>query len=161
MTTNVKFRLSLMMFLQFFIWGAWFVTMGTFLAKNLSVEGAQIGQAYETQAIGAIIAPFIIGLIADRFFPAQIILGVLHLFGAGLMYVAAQSSDFGSFYPYIFIYMILYMPTLALVNSVFIPANERPYHAVCPSTFMGYGWVDSGGYAHRLCPALGKIGRTG
>ena len=112
MTSGVKFRLSFMMFLEFFIWGAWFVTMGTYLAKNLGAEGAQIGQAYETQAIGAIIAPFIIGLIADRYFSAQRILGVLHLIGAVLMFFAAQSSDFSTFYPHIPVsYTHLTLPT--------------------------------------------------
>ncbi len=145
MTTNVKFRLSFMMFLEFFIWGAWFVTMGTYLAKNLGAEGAQIGQAYETQAIGAIIAPFIIGLIADRFFSAQRILGVLHLAGAGLMYFAAQSADFSTFYPYILGYMILFMPTLALVNSVSFRQMDNPTEQFAPVRLWGtVGWIVAG-----------------
>ena len=111
-------QLSIMMFLEFFIWGAWFVTMGTFLANTFSAKGSQLAMAYETQSLGAIIAPFIIGLIADRYFSAQKILGVLHLIGAILLYLAGTAADFSSFYPYILVYMILYMPTLALVNSV-------------------------------------------
>ena len=111
-------QLSIMMFLEFFIWGAWFVTMGTFLANTFSAKGSQLAMAYETQSLGAIIAPFIIGLIADRYFSAQKILGVLHLIGAVLLYLAGTAADFSSFYPYILVYMILYMPTLALVNSV-------------------------------------------
>ncbi|HBM28132.1 MAG TPA: MFS transporter, partial [Halomonas sp.] len=82
----IRTRLSIMMFLQFFIWGGWFVTLGTFLANNLNASGGQIGMAFSTQSWGAIIAPFIIGLIADRYFNAERILGVLHLLGAGLMY---------------------------------------------------------------------------
>ncbi len=111
-------QLSLMMFLEFFIWGAWFVTMGTFLGQAFDASGGQLAMAYETQSIGAIVAPFIIGLIADRYFAAQKILGVLHIVGAVLLYLASSSDSFGTFYPYILIYMILYMPTLALVNSV-------------------------------------------
>jgi MFS family permease len=89
-----------MMFLEFFIWGAWFVTMGTYLSKELSSEGFQIAAAYSTQSLGAIIAPFIIGLIADRFFAAQKILGILHIVGAILMYMAAQSGKLSVvFYP--------------------------------------------------------------
>jgi len=118
MKTTTRIQLSIMMFLEFFIWGAWFVTMGTFLANAFSASGGQLAMAYETQSIGAIIAPFIIGLIADRYFSAQKILGVLHLLGAGLLYMAGTSENFETFYPYILIYMILYMPTLALVNSV-------------------------------------------
>ena len=85
MTATVRFKLSLMMFLEFFIWGAWFVTLGTYLLKNLHTTGTQVGAAFLTQSVGAIVAPFVIGLIADRFFSAQKILGVLHLVGAGLL----------------------------------------------------------------------------
>jgi sugar phosphate permease len=92
--------------------------MGTYLTKTLSASDIQNGMAYGTQSWGAIIAPFIIGLIADRYFSAQKILGVLHLVGAGLMYYLSQSQQFESFYPVLFVYMILYMPTLALVNAV-------------------------------------------
>ncbi|MEZ5058201.1 MAG: nucleoside permease [Saprospiraceae bacterium] len=145
MNPVTKTRLSFMMFLQFFIWGAWFVTMGTYLSTELSAEGAQIGQAYETQAIGAILAPFIIGLIADRFFPAQIILGVLHLVGAALMYMAAQTPDFAGFYPYILIYMVLYMPTLALVNSVSFRQMNDPSSQFAHVRIWGtIGWIIAG-----------------
>lgn len=118
MKLTTRFQLSLMMFLEFFIWGGWFVTMGTYLGKSLNATDFQIGAAYGTQALGAIIAPFVIGLIADKFFAAQKILGILHLAGAGLMYYMSTLDNFSSFYPFLLIYMILYMPTLALVNSV-------------------------------------------
>jgi nucleoside transporter len=111
-------RLSVMMFLNFFIWGAWFVTMGTYLSSVPGVTDVQIGLAYGTQALGAIIAPFVIGAIADRFFSAQKILGFLHLVGAALMYYISTVSDFSTFYPILLVYMILFMPTLALVNAV-------------------------------------------
>ena len=113
----MRLRLSLMMFLQFFVWGAWFVTLGTFLGLGLSASGSQISLAYLTQSLGAIIAPLIIGLIADQFFSAQKILAVLHLAGAVLLWLASDASAFGSFFPLILAYMVLYMPTLALVNS--------------------------------------------
>ena len=113
-----RLQLSFLFFLEFFIWGGWFVTMGTFLSQSFDASGSQLAMAYETQSIGAIIAPFIIGLIADRYFAAQKILGILHLLGAGLLFLAGESNSFGNFYPSIFIYMLLYMPTLALVNSV-------------------------------------------
>ena len=126
MKSITKIQLSLMMFLEFFIWGGWFVTLGTFLGNNLGAEGAEIGQAFSTQSWGAIIAPFIIGLIADRYFNAERILGVLHLVGAGLMYMMSQSTDFATFYPYVLGYMIAYMPTLALVNSVAFNQMKDP-----------------------------------
>lgn len=145
MTTGIRIKLSTMMFLEFFIWGAWFVTMGTYLARNLHATGTQNAAAYATQSLGAIIAPFIIGLIADRYFSAQKILGILHLLGAALMYYQFKAPDFGSFYPGIFAYMIIYMPTLALVNSVSFkqmkdPSKEFPWIRV----FGTAGWIIAG-----------------
>ncbi|MFB9108278.1 nucleoside permease [Flavobacterium gyeonganense] len=118
MNTTIRIKLSVMMFLEFFIWGAWFVTLGTFLGSNLKASGAETAAVFSTQSWGAIIAPFIIGLIADRYFNAEKILGLLHLAGAFLMYQMYQSTDVGMFYIYVLSYMVLYMPTLALVNSV-------------------------------------------
>ena len=119
MKFTTRLQLSSMMFLNFFVWGIWFVTMGTYLTKgNIGASGEQAGLAYGTQSLGAIIAPFIIGLIADKFFDAQKILGVLHLAGAALMWFISSQSSFGSFYSLLFIYMIMYMPTLALVNAI-------------------------------------------
>ena len=111
-------RLSLMMFLQFFIWGSWFVTLGAFLSNNLGATGAQTGMAFSTQSWGAIVAPFFIGLIADRYFNAERVLGLLHILGAVLMYQLCRAEDFDSFYPFVLMYMIIYMPTLALVNVI-------------------------------------------
>ena len=119
MKFNTRVQLSAMMFLNFFVWGIWFVTMGTYLSKGgINASGAETGQAYGTQCLGAIIAPFIIGMIADRFFAAQKILGILHLAGAVLLYFIASQTGFGSFYTLLLIYMIIYMPTLALVNAI-------------------------------------------
>ncbi len=145
MKASVKAQLSVMMFLEFFIWGGWFVTMGTFLGNNLGANGGQIGQAYSTQSWGAIIAPFIIGLIADRFFNAEKILGVLHLLGAALMYLMYQSSDFGGFYILVLAYMILYMPTLALVNSVSFNQMDDPAKDFAHIRVWGtIGWILAG-----------------
>ena len=96
-----RLKLSSMMFLEFFIWGAWFVTMGTFLARNLAASGSQISLAYLTQSLGAIAAPLIIGLLADQFFSAQKVLGILHLAGAALLFWASTMSTFGAFFPVI------------------------------------------------------------
>lgn len=134
-----------MMFLEFFIWGGWFVTLGTFLGNNLSATGAETGMAYSTQSWGAIVAPFIIGLIADRYFNAEKILAVLHLIGAVLMYQMSQVTDFNAFYPYVLGYMIAYMPTLALVNSIAFnqltdPAKQFPFIRVWGTA----GWIVAG-----------------
>jgi nucleoside transporter len=134
-----------MMFLEFFIWGGWFVTLGTFMGNNLSAEGGEIAAAFSTQSWGAIIAPFIIGLIADRFFNAERILGVLHIIGAVLMYLMSQATDSAVFYPYVLGYMIAYMPTLALVNSVAFnqmkdPSKDFPFIRVWGTI----GWIVAG-----------------
>jgi nucleoside transporter len=134
-----------MMFLEFFIWGGWFVTLGTFLGQNLNATGAETGMAFSTQSWGAIIAPFIIGLIADRFFNAERILGVLHLLGAGLLYMMYQSPDFINFYPFVLGYMILYMPTLALVNSIsFYQMTDPSKQFSSIRVFGTIGWIISG-----------------
>src|SRR5690242_8687346 len=118
MQPSTRIRLCAMMFLQFFIWGGWFVTMGSYLAANLHASGAQSGLAYSTQSWGAIIAPFIVGLVADRYFNAERLLGAIHLVGAALLYALFSAESFRAFYPGVLAYMILYMPTLALVNAI-------------------------------------------
>lgn len=145
MKPAVRLQLSLMMFLEFFVWGAWFVTMGTFLLNNLHTSGTQVGVAYLTQSIGAIIAPFIVGLIADRFAPAQLILGILHLIGAMLLWLAGSSADFETFYPLLLLYMILYMPTLALVNSISFRQMDDPAKKFPAIRVWGtIGWIVAG-----------------
>src|SRR5690606_23424918 len=145
MTNLNRFKLSFMMFLEFFIWGAWFVTLGTFLGSNLNATGAQTGAAFSTQSFGAIIAPFIIGLIADRYFNAEKILGVLHLVGAILMYQMFNSVDFNGLYPYVLGYMIMYMPTLALVNSVSFNQMKDPEKEFSTIRVWGtIGWIAAG-----------------
>lgn len=145
MHSMIRFKLSLMMFLEFFIWGAWFVTLGTYLSTVLSSNGDEISAAYSTQSLGAIIAPFIIGLIADRFFSAQRILGFLHLTGAILMYFAAQSDKFVTFFPFILIYMVLYMPTIALVNAISFRQMKDPSSEFAKIRLWGtIGWIAAG-----------------
>ncbi len=145
MNTKIRVQLSLMMFLEFFIWGAWYVTMGTYLSNTLQTSDPETAMAYSTQSWGAILAPFIIGLIADRYVNAERILGILHLLGALLMYLLYSASDFSTFYPYLLIYMVMYMSTLALVNSVSFnqmkdPAKEFSFIRV----FGTLGWISAG-----------------
>ncbi|MGK6353328.1 nucleoside permease [Parapedobacter sp. DT-150] len=145
MNIGTRVKLSFMMFLEFFIWGSWFVTLGTFLSKNLGTTGFQTSLAFLTQSIGAIVAPFIIGLIADKFFPAQRILGVLHLAGAMLLWMAASTSTFDALFPLIVVYMILYMPTLALVNSISFRQMKDPSKEFSTIRVLGtIGWVIAG-----------------
>jgi nucleoside transporter len=140
-----KLRLCAMMFLEFFIWGGWFVTMGSYLAANLHASGAQTGLAYGTQAWGAIIAPFIVGLIADRYFNAERLLGILHIAGGILMYALYSTRDFTAFYPVLLGYMILYMPTLALVNAIAFRQMDDPSRHFSGVRVWGtIGWIVAG-----------------
>ncbi len=133
------------MFLEFFIWGAWFVTLGTFLSQNLNADGLETANVFSTQSWGAIIAPFIIGLIADKYFNAERILGILHLVGAVLMFQMYSATHVGVFYPYVLTYMILYMPTLALVNSVSFRQMSNPEKEFSTIRVWGtIGWIVAG-----------------
>lgn len=145
MKSKTRIQLSIMMFLEFFIWGGWFVTLGTFLGTNLKADGGSIGSVFSTQSWGAIIAPFIIGLIADRYINAEKILGFLHILGAGLMYQMYTAEDISVFYPYVLVYMILYMPTLALVNSVSFNQMNNPEKEFSSIRVWGtIGWIVAG-----------------
>ncbi|MCT1438281.1 nucleoside permease [Brachybacterium paraconglomeratum] len=141
----IRLRLSTMMFLEFFVWGAWFVTLGTYLAADLGASGSQIALAFLTQSLGAILAPFIVGLIADRWFAAQRILGVLHLFSAVMLFLAGRQGDFGAFFVFALLAMISFMPTLALANSISfrrLTSPERQFPAI--RVFGTIGWIVAG-----------------
>lgn len=145
MSISTRVQLCIMLFLEFFIWGGWFVTLGTFLGSNIRASDSDIALAFSTQSWGAILAPFVIGIIADRYFNAERILAVLHLLGALLLYLMYGTTNFESFYPFVLGYMVLYMPTLALVNSISFnqmtdPAKEFSLVRV----FGTLGWIVSG-----------------
>ena len=145
MNLLTRVKLSIMMFLEFFIWGSWFVTLGTFLGRNLQANGTETAAVFSTQSFGAIIAPFIIGLIADKYFNAERILGILHLIGAFLMSQMYYATDFEGFYPYVFGYMILFMPTLALVNSISFNQMKSAEKEFSTIRIWGtIGWIVAG-----------------
>lgn len=118
MQTSLKIKLSVFMFLQYFIWGAWYVSMGAYLANTLKFGGPEIGLAYGAFAIGAMISPFLVGLIADRWFASEKLLAVLGLLGGAMLCVLPQMRIFATFYPALIFYCALYVPTLALGNSL-------------------------------------------
>lgn len=137
--------LSSMMFLEYFIWGAWYVTMGTYMSEYLHATGVEIGAAYSALAIATMISPFFVGMIADRYFAAQRIMGVLHLVGAALLFFATRVEDSHTFYWVILFYSLLYMPTIALSNSVAFsqmsdPGKQFPWIRV----FGTLGWIVAG-----------------
>ena len=145
MKLNTGARLAFMMLLEYFIWGAWYVTMSTYMSEHLHSSGLQIGAAYSALAIATMISPFFVGLIADRYFAAQKIMGILHLLGALLLFLATRITDNNAFYWVILLYSLLYMPTIALSNSVAFsqmsdPGKQFPWIRV----FGTAGWIVAG-----------------
>jgi nucleoside transporter len=139
-----RINLSIMMFLEFFVWGSWAVTMGTYLTK-IGFSGTQVGTAYTATGWAAIVSPFFIGMIADRFFSAERVLGVLHLVGAGVMYYVSTQQDFSIFFPALLVYALCYMPTLALVNAISFNVMDDPGKQFPMVRVFGtIGWIAAG-----------------
>ena len=145
MKAKTSSLLATMMFLEYFIWGAWYVTMGTYMSEHLHATGVEIGAAYSALAIATMISPFFVGLVADKYFAAQKIMGVLHLIGAVLLFLATRIDNSTSFYWVILFYALLYMPTIALSNSIAFsqmsdPGKQFPWIRV----FGTLGWIVAG-----------------
>jgi nucleoside transporter len=145
MPSNIKFRLSIFMFLQYFTWGSWYASMGAYLNTTLGFTGSQIGLAYGAFAIGAMISPFFVGLIADRYFASEKLLGVLGILGGVLLFVLPQMTAFKPFYGLLIAYCATYVPTLALGNSLSLhqlPDAKKDFPHI--KVFSAVGWVAAG-----------------
>lgn len=141
----IRFQLSVMMLLQFFIWGSWYVTMGSYLANTLKADGLQIGAAYGMMAIATIISPFFIGIIADRFFAPKKLLGLLHLTGGILLLFITQISDANTFNWVLLVYALLYAPTLSLTNSIAFDQLQNTQQSFATIRVFGtIGWIVAG-----------------
>lgn len=145
MNTGKRIQLSLMMFLQYFIWGSWYVTLGTYLLQTLQFSGEQNGLAYGAFSVAAIVAPFFVGMIADRYFATEKVMGTLHLIGAVFMFSLTLLDSFIPFLLCLFVYTLCYTPTMALSNSLCFRQLEKPGEQMPGIRVLGtVGWIAAG-----------------
>ena len=145
MTRQMRARLGTMLFLEYFIWGAWYVTVATWLTLTRHFSGEQVGLIVGTTAIGAMIAPFFIGLIADKFFATERLLAVLHILGAVFLFAASNLTGFRDIYITLLLYCLCFMPTLALTNSLAFRQMSNTAQEFAPIRVLGtIGWIAAG-----------------
>src|SRR6266436_4367042 len=108
----VKMRLGLMMFVNYIVWGAWYVTISTYLTTTLHFTGTQTGAVFATVSIASLISPFFIGLVADRYFATEKVMAVLYALGAVLIYLVTRVTTFGAVYGLMLAFCLCYFPTV-------------------------------------------------
>jgi nucleoside transporter len=126
MKSITRIQLSAMMFMQFFVWGAWYGQMSKYMTDQLKATGDQVGSAYAAFSVAMIAAPFFVGMLADRFFQAQKVLGVLNLLGAAILFVLTKTTDPDIFYWVMLSYSLTFAPTIALTSSISMRQMSNP-----------------------------------
>ncbi len=151
MPLSLRVRLSLMMFLNYFVWGCWYVTLGTYLTTTLKFSGTQAGAVFGTTALASMISPFFVGLIADRYIATERVMMALHLAGAAVLYAVSRATGFGAVYGLMLVYCLCYFPTIALTNSItlrYVADSGRDFPLI---RFFGtFGWIAIGQIIGRL-----------
>ena len=145
MPFSIRLRLCIMMFLNYVIWGSWYVTITTYLTTTLHFTGTQAGAVFSTASIAAIISPFFVGLVADRFFATERVLSVLYFLGAILMYLVTTATTFPAVYGLMILYCLSYFPTIALTNSLLlqnVKSAGRDFPLI--RVFGTLGWIAIG-----------------
>jgi nucleoside transporter len=138
----IKIRLGAMMFVQYIIWGAWYVTLNTYLTSTLGFTGTQAGAAFGTTALASLVAPFFVGLVADRFFATERVMATLYAISAVLLVLVTQVTTFPAVYTLLLAFCLCYFPTIALTNAITMRQVADPGRDFPPIRMMGtLGWI--------------------
>lgn len=145
MSTSLKVQLSTLQFLQFFVWGIWYVTAGTYFIQTLGFSGREVAVIYSSFAIAATITPLFLGALADNYFAVEKMLAFLHIIGAGLLLAVPSLLSFKYLYPVLFIYVLLYVPTIGLSSSICFHSINNAKKNYPPIRVWGtIGWIVAG-----------------
>jgi nucleoside transporter len=152
---QMRARLSVMMFFEYFIWGAWYVTVATWLGQTLHFSGQQIALVMGTTALGAMLSPFLVGLMADELFANQHLLAALHGIGGVLLWFTSTQTSFGTIYAVLLIYALCYMPTMALTNALAFRQMKDPKQDFGSIRVLGtLGWIVAGWIIDKVLAAM-------
>ena len=142
MAAFVKTRLGAMMFLEYVVWGSWYVTITTYLTTTLHFSGTQAGAVFGTASVASLVSPFFVGLVADRFFATERVMAVLYVLGAICMFALTKVTTFTAVYALVLAFCLCYFPTIALTNSITMQQVTNPGRDFPPIRVLGtIGWI--------------------